>query len=98
MARAIRLAMQLTSRSFDVFNICTGVNTTVNALAQTILDVSASSANIVYESSGPDAIIASLVGNPEKANDLLGFNATYSLSQGLKETYSWFTENENEII
>lgn len=92
-ARAIRTAMLLPSPEFDVFNVCTQVKTTVNQLAQEIVEVFQSKAKIVHEAPRDGDVKESLC-SAEKASRLLGFTAEFSLAQGLKQTHDWFMETQ----
>src|SRR5258708_5421583 len=73
----------------DVFNVGTGVQTSLNDLCHTLLKITGSSLQ-------PEYRVARRVGNVqrrrasvEKADKMLGFRATVSLEQGLRELIRW---------
>jgi len=90
-ARAYLLGVQ-TELEDDVFNIGTGVQTSLIELCTKLLDIAGSSLK-------PEFREARRVGNVqrrqaaiEKADRLLGFRATVSLEQGLRELIRWRKE------
>ena len=66
-----------------VFNVCTGMPVSVNALAQMIAKLTASRSQIVHADNRPGDIRISL-GDPASANQLLGFRAKTQLNAGLE--------------
>lgn len=88
-ARAIITAMESSSDSFDQFNVCTGVETTVKQLADTVIGLFGASSKVTH---GPerDGDIKKSVCNPIKAKNELGFTYKYSVSDGLAATRDWF--------
>ena len=92
-ARAIRTAMLLSTPNFDVLNVCTQVKTTVNILAQEIVNVFSSSGEIVHIDPRPGDVKESLC-NAAKAERVMNFKAEYSLSEGLKQTRDWFIKTQ----
>lgn len=87
-ARAIVTAME-SEGGFDVFNICTGHETTLEELATMIKGLFQSSSKISH---GPprEGDIAKSVCNPHKAKLKLGFTAAVDVRQGLELTAEWF--------
>ena len=76
-------------------NIGTGVDCTIQELAETISRVVEYQGAIRYDSSKPD-------GAPRKLLDVsrlsaLGWQASISLEQGLSLTYQWFLKNEQKL-
>lgn len=90
-ARAIRTAMLLNDKSFDVFNVCTGVKTTVLAVAQKIIAAFGSTATIKH-TEWRNGDVKESVCSPVKARDSLGFTASYTFSTGIADTRDWFLE------
>ncbi|GLD93143.1 hypothetical protein PINS_up001735 [Pythium insidiosum] len=88
-ARAIRLAMLLPDREFDVFNVCTGVKTTINSVAQQIVEKFGSAAKITHIPWRQGDVKESVC-SPVKASTKLGFTAAYTFSRGIAETRDWF--------
>jgi UDP-glucose 4-epimerase len=88
-ARAIRTAMLLKDNEFDVFNVCTGIPTTINEVATRIKEKFGSSApisHIPYRQGDVKESVCSAV----KASEKLGFTAGYSFSEGISQTRDWF--------
>ena len=77
----------------DVYNIGSGVETTIAELAEKIKDLSGSKSKIQYlpkrdwDNSGKR--FASTV----KSREILGFEAIVPISEGLKVTINWTKEN-----
>jgi len=88
-ARALRAALLLKDTSFDVFNVCTGVKTSINALAEEVVKSFSSQAKVQHITPRP-ADIKESVCNPIKARQKLGFTASYSLEEGVEATRAWF--------
>ncbi|TDH70862.1 hypothetical protein CCR75_001208 [Bremia lactucae] len=88
-ARAIRTAMLLEDNKFDVFNVCTGVKTTITSVAQRIVEKFQSTAAIVNVPFRSGDVKESVCSST-KATSKLGFTATYDFSDGIGETRDWF--------
>lgn len=88
-ARAIRTAMLLTDRGFDVFNVCTGIKTTIKSVAEQILNTFQSSAVIKYIPWRQGDVKESVCSISKSAMKL-GFTAEYSFPRGIAETRDWF--------
>ena len=73
----------------EVFNIGTGIQTSVLDLAKKIIDISGSSSELVYES-GRAADLERLEADCSKTEKLLKWKPTYSIDKGLDITISWF--------
>jgi nucleoside-diphosphate-sugar epimerase len=72
----------------EVFNICTGCETTLLDLLETLSEVSTPLPEVRFAAPRPGDIYRS-VGNPEKAASILGFRASTSLVNGLVHTVEW---------
>jgi nucleoside-diphosphate-sugar epimerase len=72
----------------EVFNICTGRETTLLDLLETLSEVSTHLPEVRFAAPRPGDIYRS-VGNPDKAASILGFRATTSLADGLVQTLEW---------
>jgi UDP-glucose 4-epimerase len=83
--RGLLMAMEHCSPAGDIFNICTGVATTIGDLAKVIADILGTKPEITFAPPRPGDIRKSL-GDPSKAWDLLGFAAKTGLAAGLKTT------------
>ena len=74
-----------------LYNVGSGSDLTIKALAEMIQKVVGHSGDIVWDETKPD-------GTPKKLMDssklnLLGWRATIDLEKGIKMTYEWFLEN-----
>jgi len=72
-ARAIRTAMLLNDNEFDVFNVCTGVKTTVKEVAQKIVEKFGSSAvitNIPWRNGDVKESVCSVVKNATRPSQM----------------------------
>jgi len=75
----------------EIVNIGTGSDVTIAELASIIADVAGFKGEIVYDASKPD-------GTPVKRLDVsklktLGWQAKTSLTEGIEQTYEWYTKN-----
>lgn len=73
-------------------NVGTGVDCTIRELAETIASVTGFNGELVFDKTKPD-------GTPRKLMDVsrlkaLGWEASVSLSDGLRDVYQWFLENQ----
>lgn len=69
-----------------VVNACTGVQTSLLQLIDTLSEVLQHTIEVKHEAARPDAIVDSL-GSPELARAMLGWRARTSLSDGLKQLF-----------
>lgn len=72
-------------------NVGTGVDCTIRELAETIARVTGFNGRLTFDATKPD-------GTPRKLMDVsrlkaLGWQATISLEQGLRNAYGWYVEN-----
>ncbi|KAG1708379.1 hypothetical protein DVH05_025057 [Phytophthora capsici] len=88
-ARAIRTAMLLKDDDFDVFNVCTGVKTSINDVAIAVKAKFGSSADITHIPYRQGDVKESVC-SPVKASTKLGFTASYDFPTGIGETRDWF--------
>ena len=72
----------------EVFNICTGRETTLLDLLEELSEISPRSPEVHFEAVRPGDVYRSL-GNPDKAAVILGFRAGTSLANGLAQTVDW---------
>jgi nucleoside-diphosphate-sugar epimerase len=72
----------------EVFNICTGCETSLLDLLETLSEVSPRQPEVRFEAPRPGDIYRSK-GDPEKAAAILGFRASTSLANGLAQTIEW---------
>jgi nucleoside-diphosphate-sugar epimerase len=72
----------------EVFNICTGHETTLLDLLEELSEVSPGQPVVHFAAPRPGDVYRSL-GDPEKAAAILGFHAETSLADGLAQTVEW---------
>jgi nucleoside-diphosphate-sugar epimerase len=72
----------------DVFNICTGNETSLLDLLESLSEVSPRLPQVRFEAPRPGDVYRS-IGDPNKAAAVLGFRAGTSLSLGLARTMEW---------
>ena len=75
-------------------NIGTGVDCTIRELAETVARVTGFAGRLVFDATKPD-------GTPRKLMDVsrlksLGWQATISLEDGLKDAYRWYLEHRSQ--
>jgi len=90
-ARANLLAAQA-EVSDEVFNVASGVETSLNDLARALLRVMGSDLEPVY---GPERRVNGVrrrLADTQKADRLLGFRARVSLEEGLRELVRWWSQ------
>lgn len=76
-----------------VYNIASGVETTVRQLAELILELSGSNSELQIAPRRPWDHSVLRFGSPEKAQRELGFSAGVSVEDGLRRTIDWTQEN-----
>ena len=90
-----KLCQNYTEPMLSHINIGSGVDYTIRELAEAISSVIGFEGRLVFDSSKPD-------GSPRKLMDnsklkLLGWQAKISLFEGLRSTYTWFTDNQRQF-
>jgi UDP-glucose 4-epimerase len=77
--------------SGEVFNISTGYGITLKYLANLTMQLEELKKIKIQEGIFPErqGEVHSLIGNPKKANKLLGWKAKHSLNEGLLKTIAW---------
>ena len=75
------------------YNVGTGTRTTINELAVLLLQLTGSNQNIQYEPGGM-TFVKNRIGCPKKAAREIGFTATVSLAEGLRQVVDWRTSNK----
>lgn len=76
-------------------NVGTGIDVTIKELAETIVEVVGFKGELKFDTSKPDGTPRKLL-NVDRLKKL-GWQAKYSLKEGLTETYQWYLKNSNEI-
>jgi GDP-L-fucose synthase len=87
-ARALLLAAEHLDTSMPV-NIGTGIETRIRDLAETIARLSGYEGEIVWDASKPDGQPTRCL-DVSKARELMSFEATVGLEEGLRSTVEWY--------
>lgn len=77
----------------DVYNLASGVETTIRELAERIVRISGSSSELVVRAPREWDRSGHRFGSTQKAERLLGFRACVSLDEGLGHTIDWMRDN-----
>lgn len=96
LARANVLALKADA-SDEVFNVASGVETDLNTLAATLMQVMGAPAGMTPEY-GPERKVnpvARRLADTSKARDLLGFEAQVDLEEGLRRLVAWWRANKD---
>jgi UDP-glucose 4-epimerase len=84
---------QKLNNSSNVFNIGTGIETSVNALAAMLLEAADADCPIVYHPARPGEQKRSVI-DPSLARLVLGWEPLISVAEGLDQTLAWFRSKE----
>jgi UDP-glucose 4-epimerase len=95
-ARANLCAME--SDVTGVFNVGTGVETTLNQLCATLLRLTGSRMKPEYRPARAVANVSRRCSSTEKAERLLGFEARVSLEQGLRPLIDWRSSRDVKLV
>ena len=79
----------------DVFNIATGVETSLSDLAHTLLKVMGSDLKLEYGPERKVSPVSRRLADTSKAKRVLGFQTQISLEQGLRDLVTWW-QNERK--
>jgi UDP-N-acetylglucosamine/UDP-N-acetyl-alpha-D-glucosaminouronate 4-epimerase len=86
--RANLIASQHPSAAGKIFNTCTGIETRILDLLDVMYELIPNAPPPQFAAPRAGDIYRS-VGSPQKASDILGFQAEVPLAEGLKETIDW---------
>jgi UDP-glucose 4-epimerase len=86
-ARANVLALRSDVRD-DVINVCTGTKTSIRELVDLLRELSGSKLEPEYRPA-PQQLVTDRLGDPAKCRQLLGFEATVPLRDGLRDLIAW---------
>lgn len=73
------------------YNVCSGRSCSINDLINTLGQVTGAAATVSFDAPRPNEILHSL-GAPHNARDDLGFEAQWSMLDGLEKTVGWFAD------
>ena len=76
----------------EILNLGSGIETSIKDLVNLIKELTKYPGEVIWDSSKPDGTLRRCV-NVSKAKQLIGFNATTSLYDGLKKTIEWYNDN-----
>ncbi len=82
---------------FHVFNVGTGIETSVNALAALLLHAADATCPMVHQPSRPGEQTRSVI-DPAKASHILGWSPLIPLAEGLSRTLDWFRGSEAHSV
>lgn len=94
-ARANICAMKAEAMD-DFYNVGTGVRTSILELTDIICRITGSKAGIRREPAG-QTFVKNRIGSPDKARADIGFDATVSLEEGLRELIEWRASHKAEV-
>lgn len=89
---AANIAAMRSDVTDESFNIATGVKTSIRDLVALLQDIVGSDLEPEHQPTS-QVFVTDRVGDPTKAKDLLGFEASTSLRQGLEELVAWRAEH-----
>ena len=78
----------------EVINVATGVDISVNEIADLVLDALGKPASLKVNVSERMGQVDRHIGSTEKAKRLLGWEARTSFADGLERTVAWYRQNE----
>lgn len=80
----------------EVLNVALGANISLNDLWELIKELSGARVNPVHDSARAGDVRNSLA-DISKASRLIGYDPRIDVGLGLKETYGWYQQNQNEL-
>jgi nucleoside-diphosphate-sugar epimerase len=94
-ARAIVMMMDNDKIEFDVFNIGTGIKTTVNDVVQWALKYAGHEPSRIQYSEDKPTTSKFRALDCAKARDFLGWKPQFTIEQGVRDTTEWWIQNKN---
>ncbi|MDF3047366.1 MAG: rfbB 1 [Candidatus Midichloriaceae bacterium] len=91
------IAIALRGETGGVYNLASGVETTIQELAEVINRLTGNKASIAYQPARPWDRSGKRFGSTDKAKDEIGFEAKVSLEEGLSKTIEWTKQNRDLI-
>lgn len=92
------IACAVNGRAGEVYNLASGVETTIKELADAINRLTCSSTHIEYMDARSWDRSGKRFGSTDKAKTEIGFHAQTSLEDGLKKTIEWIKENRSFVL
>jgi UDP-glucose 4-epimerase len=78
------------------YNVGTGVRTSIAEMAQMLLEITGSDVGIRYEPEGV-TFVKNRIGDPVRAREEIGFDATVPLDEGLRALIDWRARHKEEV-
>ena len=91
------IACALRGEPGEAYNLASGVETTIKALAEMIIHITGSKSNIKLMPKRKWDNSGNRFGDPTKSKEKLGFIAREDISGGLEKTIDWTLQNRNLI-
>jgi UDP-glucose 4-epimerase len=91
------MACALKGKAGEVYNLASGVETSIRELAETIIRLTGDAASIAAAPARPWDRSGKRHGDTSKAESELGFHAKIDLEEGLRRTIAWTRENREAI-
>lgn len=80
---------------YEHVNVGSGIDLSINELAQTICHVVGFNGELVFDSSFPDGTPRKLMSSAKL--EAMGWKPSIGLEDGLRKTYRWFLENQADL-
>ncbi|HBC42145.1 MAG TPA: NAD-dependent dehydratase [Pseudanabaena sp.] len=93
---AANICSMKADKTDSFYNVGTGIKTTIQELAEMILEVTGSDLKIQYESGGT-TFVKNRVGCPKKATSEIGFTAKAELREGIKKLIEWRNTHKEDV-
>jgi len=91
------IACAINGNPGGVYNIASGVETTIRELAETIIKILDSKSELELKPQRTWDNSGRRYGDPTKSEDEIGFKCKYNLEDGLKKTIEWTLQNRDTI-
>ena len=88
------IAADVDSIAGEVINVATGIDISVSAIADAVLDLLGKPASLKSNVPERPGQVDRHIGTTEKALRLLGWRARTSFEEGLRRTVAWYRDNE----
>ena len=88
-AAGMMLAMDTATMPGDVFNLASGRETTIKALAEAINEISGNRAGLAFQPRRGWDHVMTRRGDTSKAETMLGYRPKVALREGLERTHTW---------
>lgn len=95
-ANGIRLALEAKPRGFEIFNIASGVETSINQLVELTTKVTGREPKTDQQPRRDGEVFRNYA-SIEKAREQLGYEPAVSLESGLERTWEWFLSSGSPV-